>query len=70
MRNFQIMYDKKEDKLIIFKPNSRNLVERVEGKYGVEACLDIEGSVFGVSIPEPSILFGLDDKILDNFVNK
>lgn len=70
MINFQLMYDEKEDKLIIFKPNSRQLVEKQEGKYGIEACLDIEGSVFGLSIPEPSILFGFDNDVLDNFVNK
>lgn len=70
MINFQIMYNKDEDKLIIFKPNSRNLVEKIEGKYGVEVCRDIEGSVFGMTIPEPDILFGISHDMLDNFINK
>ena len=64
------MYDKKEDKMVILRPNNRKLVEKKIGKYGVEACLDIEGSVFGITIPEPSILFGFDDNILDNFINE
>lgn len=68
--NFQITYDKDEDKIFILKPNNRQLVEKKSGKYGIEACIDIEGSVFGITIPEPSILFGLNDDILDNFINQ
>lgn len=70
MMNFQIMYDDNEDKLIILKPNSRKFVEKIEGKYGIEVCCDIEGSVFGITIPEPDILFGLNHDILNNFINQ
>lgn len=70
MINFQIMYDEDKDELIILKPNNRQLVEKKIGKYGIEACVDIEGSVFGITIPEPSILFGFNDDILNNFINE
>ena len=69
MMNFQIIYHEDEDKIVIFKPNTRQDVERLQGKYGIEMCRDIKGSVFGMSIPESSILFGFNPDLLKNFIN-
>lgn len=65
--NFTIKYNGERNKLIIVKPKRRKSVKYKDGKYGVQACYDIEDKLIGICIPEPEILFGIDLKDLEKF---
>lgn len=49
--------------------NSKSLSpnKKIEGKYGVEVWYDIEGTPTSISIPEPDVLFGIDEDFFKQF---
>lgn len=63
----RLKYSKDRRKLVILKLNARNTISYKDGKYGVQGCYDIEDNLIGLCIPEPEILFGIDEKDLENF---
>ena len=66
--NFNIFLDTEEDTLNIIKTPSKNPVTTIEGKYGIEFKLDINGNTVEIIIPEPDILFGVNIKNIESFL--
>ena len=69
--NFQMNYNKNDDRLDIIKVNNngRNVVQRKECKYGVEIYYDIEDNPRCITIPEVSVLFGISKEDLFKFAS-
>ena len=65
---YEIIYNYEDDTLEIFKTPSRNPVKINTVKYGIEFYTDINGNTVKIVIPEPSVLFGVDDKAIDSFL--
>lgn len=65
---YEIIYNYEDDTLEIFKTPSRNPVKINTVKYGIEFHTDINGNTVKIVIPEPSVLFGVDDKAIDSFL--
>ena len=63
---YEIIYNYEDDTLEIFKTPSRNPVKINTVKYGIEFHTDINGNTVKIVIPEPSVLFGVDDKAIDS----
>ncbi len=66
--NFNIFLDTEEDTLNIIKTPSKNPVNTIEGKYGIEFKTDINGNTVEIVIPEPEILFGVDIQYIESFL--
>ena len=65
---YEIIYNYEDNTLEIFKTPSRNPVKINTVKYGIEFHTDINGNTVKIVIPEPSVLFGVDDKAIDSFL--
>lgn len=65
---YEIIYNYEDDTLEIFKTPSRNPVKINTVKYGIEFYTDINGNTVKIVIPEPSVLFGVDNKAIDSFL--
>ena len=65
---YEIIYNYEDDTLEIFKTPSLNPVKINTVKYGIEFHTDINGNTVKIVIPEPSVLFGVDDKAIDSFL--
>lgn len=65
---YEIIYNYEDDTLEIFKTPSRNPVKINTVKYGIEFHTDINGNTVKIVIPEPHVLFGVDDKAIDSFL--
>lgn len=70
INRFDIKYDNQKDSLILTKIPHENIVNNIEGKYGITMYKDIYNNIVCISIPEPDILFGVNIKELHNFINK
>lgn len=66
---FKLIYNEKDDVLDIIKETSRDSVDCIEGKYGIEFCRDISDNIIRISIPEVSVLFGVSEKNIESFVS-
>lgn len=66
---FKLIYNEKDDVLDIIKETSRDSVDCIEGKYGIEFCRDISDNIIRISIPEASVLFGVSEKDIESFVS-
>lgn len=66
---FKLIYNEKDDVLDIIKETSRDSVDCIEGKYGIEFCRDISDNIIRISIPEASVLFGVSEKDIKSFVS-
>ena len=67
---FDIRYDNNRDALMLTKVPHDSIVNSIEGKYGVTLHKDIYNHLVCIEIPEPDILFGVNIKELQNFINK
>lgn len=59
------------DKLDVFEIRTNNfnkVISTQEYKYGIEVHFDVNMNPVAIIIPEPDVLFGIDVKILLNFV--
>ena len=65
--NSKVCYDNKTQTLHIVNMNALKGYHKIEGKYGIEAWCDIEGTPKSILIPEADILFGIKSKFLRNF---
>ena len=65
---YEIIYNYEDDTLEIFKTPSRNPVKINPVKDGIEFHTDINGNTVKIVIPEPSVLFGVDNKAIDSFL--
>ena len=66
---FEINYNTKTDTLEILniKQNGKNVVSTEEAKYGITIMKDIEDVPRLITIPEVSVLFGIDPIDLQRF---
>lgn len=66
--NYNIFLDYEEDSLNIVKVPSKNPVQTIEGKYGIEIKKDINGNTVAIVIPEVDILFGVPIEYIESFL--
>ena len=60
--NFDICYNEQTNVLTIVKNNQRNAIHKIEGKYGIEIWCDINETPISIIIPDPDVLFGINQK--------
>lgn len=65
--NAKIVYKNFNQTLQICNSKSLSPVKKVEGKYGVELWYDIEDTPALIVIPEPHILFGIEEEFFKDF---
>ena len=46
-----------------------NIVDEKEGEFGIITHYDVDTNLIAITIPEPSVLFGVEKKDLKGFVN-
>ena len=65
---YSIFIDYEDDTLEIIKIPSKMPTEFIDGKYGIQFGVDINGNTVRISIPEPEILFGVDIEYIESFL--
>ena len=65
---YEIFIDYEDDTLEIIKTPSKTPIQRIEGKYGIVFCQDINDNTVKIIIPEPEILFGIPIEYLQSFL--
>ena len=65
---YEIYYDYEDDALEIIKTPSKIPTDFVEVKYGIRFYRDIADNIVKITIPEADILFGVDKKLIENFL--
>lgn len=66
--NYDIFINYEDDTFEIVKTPSKNPVQIINGKYGIELHKDINGHVVKIVIPEPDILFGVSIEEIESFL--